>query len=145
MCGRLLENRFSAIKSTLKVEPCLFMTKHKRQSANATHIKACNNRVLWYPKMVPDYLSSSAVYGCQFHITGRCCKSLLCAERRKNISANKSGGQRYDIELSGWLHVTSWSQVPLMSCLEKGCGNIKPWTIHPNKSCQLDTVETSCL
>lgn len=39
-----LKNRFSAIKSTLKVELCFFMSQHKRQSANAAHIRPCNSR-----------------------------------------------------------------------------------------------------
>lgn len=44
----------------------------------------------------------------------------------KNVSAKKSGGQRYDIELSGWLHVTSWSRVPLISFLERRRRNTRP-------------------
>lgn len=44
MCVHYLKNRVLAIKSTLKVEPCFFMTQHKHKSANGIHIKACNNQ-----------------------------------------------------------------------------------------------------
>lgn len=54
-----------------------------------------------------------------------------------------SGGQRYDIELKGRLHVTSLSQVPLICCVETRCRNSKPQTIQLNRSCQLGEQETA--
>lgn len=44
MCVHLQKNRALAIKSTLKVGHCYFMTQHKRLSANTLNIKGCNNR-----------------------------------------------------------------------------------------------------
>lgn len=114
-----LKNRFSAIKSTLKVELCLFMSQHKRQSANVAHIRACNSRevrVLCYPKMVPDNLSNALVYGCQFHITGRCHTSLLYAEHgrmfpptsleARDMILNRADGYMWHVGVRfHWSHV----------------------------------------
>lgn len=101
MCVHYLKNRVLAIKSTLKVEPCFFMTQHKHKSANGIHIKACNNQ------KADNTQESSAILKC-FRIIYQAGQSgaanftsqqmllkLAIRSTWRAGFAKKSGGQRH--------------------------------------------------
>lgn len=92
--------------------------------------------------MVPDNLSNRAVYESQFHIIVCCCKSSLYAEHGGTFPPRSLEDR--DMILN-WVYGYMWHlgvRFHWSHNVQRRCRNTEPQTVHLNKSCQLDTLET---